>query len=227
MSRKGKRSFSGQPIDQIVRELQILDRAVVLYEMGSTYNPPLAAELAKHTADVRLQLVAGQNANGGLNANAAHNGERVGILVQIHVVGHSRALLPRVHHVQGNYDYYLEKKEVTERLYLDGIGYGVEGKGKDVTGNTTSGTASAATETKLDWQQQKEEQAKLRKRQNDLKKTEEEIERVETRMAELDTALADPAIASDHTKLTELSRERESLEETLEKLMEQWEELAE
>ncbi len=138
----------------------------------------------------------------------------------------------------GNYDYYLEKKEVTERLYLDGIGYGMEGKGKagnNSSGGATAGTGqtvasgstSTATETKLDWQQQKEEQAKLRKRQNDLKKTEEEIERVENRMAELDTALTDPAIASDHTKLTELSRERDDLEGRLEKLMEQWEELAE
>ena len=158
----------------------------------------------------------------------------------------------------GNYDYYLEKKEATERLYLEGIGYGMEGKGKvgstastasggfaatgggvttsgGPTGQTGSGnsnlsgtaTGSGATETKLDWQQQKEEQARQRKRQNDLKKTEEEIERVETRMGELDTALADPAIASDHTKLTELSREREDLEGRLEKLMEQWEELAE
>ncbi len=155
----------------------------------------------------------------------------------------------------GNYDYYLEKKEVTERLYLDGIGYGVSGSAS-ATGRVTNGTsssvasglgtsassgtsaglgssaiggsgASGATETKLDWQQQKEEQARQRKRQNDLKKTEEEIERVETRMAELDTTLADPAIASDHTKLTELSKEREALEEKLEKLMEQWEELAE
>ncbi|MBR6537243.1 MAG: ABC-F family ATP-binding cassette domain-containing protein [Lachnospiraceae bacterium] len=146
----------------------------------------------------------------------------------------------------GNYDYYLEKKEITERLYLDGIGYGVEGKGKTgSSGSSSSGTgtggdfgpsagqggspsaSSGTTETKLDWQQQKEEQARQRKRQNDLKKTEEEIERVETRMSELDTALADPAIASDHTKLTELSREREELEVKLEKLMEQWEELAE
>ena len=170
----------------------------------------------------------------------------------------------------GNYDYYLEKKEATERLYLDGIGYGVSGgangAGRGCTSRTDSasgqgnsssggptgqtgsgnsgtsfgqGTSSSAslsgtatgsgpvTETKLDWQQQKEEQARLRKRQNDLKKTEEEIERVENRMAELDTALADPAIASDHTKLTELSRERDELEGKLEKLMEQWEELAE
>ena len=156
----------------------------------------------------------------------------------------------------GNYDYYLEKKELTERLYLDGIGYGVSGgtNGAGRGGNSAIGSATGqgssgaftgqgravstglsgaatgsgpVTETKLDWQQQKEEQARLRKRQNDLKKVEEEIERTENRMAELDTALADPAIASDHTKLTELGKEREELEGTLETLMEQWEELAE
>lgn len=140
----------------------------------------------------------------------------------------------------GNYDNYLEKKELTERLYLEGTGYGVERKANadkatssasaELGTGTSAGlraSASTVTETKLDWQQQKEEQARQRKRQNDLKKTEEEIERIETRMAELDTALADPEIASDHTKLTELSREREELEEKLEKLMEQWEELAE
>ncbi|MBQ3028330.1 MAG: ABC-F family ATP-binding cassette domain-containing protein [Lachnospiraceae bacterium] len=155
----------------------------------------------------------------------------------------------------GNYDYYLEKKEATERLYLEGIGYGVSGSttgtgrvnvtgfsgavgvssGQGSSGNAGVASAGlggatgpgAVTETKLDWQQQKEEQARQRKRQNDLKKTEEEIERVETRMSELDTALADPAIASDHTKLTELSKEREELEGKLETLMEQWEELAE
>ena len=153
----------------------------------------------------------------------------------------------------GNYDYYLEKKELTERLYLEGVGYGVSG-GANGTGRATSNgsvspdavgsssgqvssgnaglggaatSSGAVTETKLDWQQQKEEQARQRKRQNDLRKTEEEIERIETRMAELDTALADPSIASDHTKLTELSKERDELECELEKLMEQWEELAE
>lgn len=155
----------------------------------------------------------------------------------------------------GNYDFYLEKKEITERLYLEGIGYGMEGKGKagasvgsvsasgaptvrgtsasgasagfDATASAGGSISSAVTDTKLDWQQQKEEQARLRKRQNDLKKTEEEIERLEKQMEELDTALSNPDIASDHTKLTELSKEREEIEGRLEKLMEQWEELAE
>ncbi|MCH5273327.1 MAG: ABC-F family ATP-binding cassette domain-containing protein [Lachnospiraceae bacterium] len=125
----------------------------------------------------------------------------------------------------GNYDYYLEKKELTERLYLEGVGYGMDAKGK--AGSKTASDSPSVTETKLDWQQQKEEQARLRKRQNDLKKTEEEIERLENEKEEIDTALSDPENMSDHTKLTELTRRRQEIEETLEHLMEQWEALAE
>ncbi len=118
----------------------------------------------------------------------------------------------------GNYEYYLEKKELTERLYLEKA---------EATGSASSDASPAVTETKADWQQQKEEQARLRKRQNDLKKTEEEIERLENEKEAVDAALSDPENMTDHTKLTELTAKRQALEESLERLMEQWEELAE
>lgn len=123
----------------------------------------------------------------------------------------------------GNYEYYLEKKELTERLYLQGIGYGMTAKEPMQTNNT----APVITENKLDWQQQKEEQARLRKRQNDLWKTEKEIERLENEKVKIDAALSDPETMSDHTRLLELTKQRQELEETLESLMEQWETLAE
>lgn len=123
----------------------------------------------------------------------------------------------------GNYEYYLEKKEQTERLYLQGIGYGMTAKEPIQTDKT----APVITENKLDWQQQKEEQARLRKRQNDLWKTEKEIERLENEKVKIDAALSDPETMSDHTKLLELTKQRQELEETLESLMEQWETLAE
>jgi len=118
----------------------------------------------------------------------------------------------------GNYEYYLEKKELTERLYLEGT---------EAKESAASVSSPAVTETKADWQQQKEEQARLRKRQNDLKRTEEEIERLEHEKEIVDTALSDPENMTDHAKLTELTRKRQALEEALEHLMEQWEELAE
>ena len=46
--------------------------------------------------------------------------------------------------------------------------------------------------TKLDWKQQKEEQARMRKRENDLKKTEKAIEEWETRDKEIHEEMSDP-----------------------------------
>ena len=76
----------------------------------------------------------------------------------------------------GNYDYYLEKKEELTAIYVPGE-------------NASSAVSSDKTETesKLDWQQQKELQAKERKRKNALKKTEDQIAALEDRDAEIDT----------------------------------------
>ena len=126
-----------------------------------------------------------------------------------------------------------------ERLHLQGIGYGV---GKTPTGSQITGTkASSGTTTafgtatassndsagKVDWKQQKEEQAKLRKRQNDLKRIETEIEKLEARNEELDVLLADETIYTDHTKLLEITKEKDAVSERLLSLMEEWELLAE
>ena len=125
----------------------------------------------------------------------------------------------------GNYDYYLEHKENMERLHLQGIGYGV---GKTPAAKNAPVTAPAEPESagKMDWKQQKEEQARERKRQNDLKRIEAEIERLEARSEELDVLLADEAVYTNHTKLLEVTKEKDETAEHLLELMEQWEELA-
>ncbi|MBO5353412.1 MAG: ABC-F family ATP-binding cassette domain-containing protein [Lachnospiraceae bacterium] len=131
---------------------------------------------------------------------------------------------------QGNYDYYLEHKENMERIHLQGIGYGVgktpasSGAGKTAT--TSLPSAEPESAGKQDWKQQKEEQAKQRKRQNDLKRIEAEIERLEARSEELDVLLADEAVYTNHTKLLEVTKEKDETAERLLELMEQWEELA-
>ena len=114
----------------------------------------------------------------------------------------------------GNYDYYLEKKDLMTSLY------------------TAAPSADPAcwedvSETKLDWKAQKEEQARLRKRQNDLKKTEEEIHRLETRDGEIDELLVQEDVFTDVPRLMELNQEKEAISKQLEALYEQWEELAE
>lgn len=114
----------------------------------------------------------------------------------------------------GNYDYYLEKKELMTNLYTKAPSY------EEVPNKESS-------ETKLDWKAQKEEQARLRKRQNQLKKTEDEIHKLETRDGEIDELLGKEEIYTDVSKLMELNKEKEELTKRLEVLYELWEELAE
>jgi ATP-binding cassette subfamily F protein 3 len=114
----------------------------------------------------------------------------------------------------GNYDYYLEKKDLMTSLYA-------------ASPITTSDAKEETSETKLDWKTQKEEQARLRKRQNELKKTENEIHKLETRDGEIDELLVKEEIFTDVPKLMELNQEKDAIQKQLEALYQQWEELAE
>lgn len=120
----------------------------------------------------------------------------------------------------GNYDYYLEKH--------DTVMAAIEANAPQ-NADADSGVAAKAAESevKLDWKAQKEEQARLRKKENDLKKCEEKIAELEARISEIDTEMSDPAIGTQVAKLQELSKEQTACQEQLEKLYEQWEELAE
>lgn len=117
----------------------------------------------------------------------------------------------------GNYDYYLEKKDMVEQANLFS---------NDGTAISTKATEQDS-ENKTDWKSQKEEQARNRKRQNDLKKTEEEIHTLEIRNDEIDLLLTKEEIFTDVKKLLELNKEKKELESRLEELMELWEELSE
>ena len=114
----------------------------------------------------------------------------------------------------GNYDYYLEKKEVMTNLYAAPL-------------SAKNDSQEDTSDTKLDWKAQKEEQARLRKRQNDLKKTEDEIHHLEIRDGEIDEALGKEEIFTDVSKLMELNKEKEAIRQRLDELYELWEELAE
>lgn len=114
----------------------------------------------------------------------------------------------------GNYDYYLEKKEINERAYL-------------ASSETEAAVSTEeVSEGKTDWQSQKEEQAKKRKIQNRVKKIEAEIESLEEKLAELDEQFQDPEVATNSAKLGKLHGEQMEAQEKLDKLYEEWEELA-
>ena len=135
----------------------------------------------------------------------------------------------------GNYDYYLEKKELMTDLYAPGANaqnsaQQISGVGKSVwtSASSTAGNgADTASDTKQDWKAQKEEQARLRKRQNELKKIEDKIHELETRDGEIDELLSQEDVYTDVSRLMELNKEKESIQKELEVLYEKWEELAE
>ena len=120
----------------------------------------------------------------------------------------------------GNYDYYLEKHDTVMAATLTSAP-------QSANADNTVAAKVAESEVKLDWKAQKEEQARLRKKENDLKKCEEQIARLEARVSEIDIEMSDPAIGTQVAKLQELSKEQAACQEQLEKLYEQWEELAE
>lgn len=115
----------------------------------------------------------------------------------------------------GNYDYYLEKKEALTAIYAPSSAAQPEA------------APQTDTATKLDWKQQKEEQARIRKRQNDLKKTEERIAELEERDKAIDEALSKEEIFTQVSECMKLNTEKAAILEELEQLYEKWEELAE
>lgn len=122
----------------------------------------------------------------------------------------------------GNYDYYLEKKDVVEQP-----SGAVQPNGQTTTAEANTDAAESASDSKLSWQQQKEEMALKRKKENRLRKCEDDIAALEDEIAQLNEQMADPAIATDVAKLQELSKKQTALQETLEQRYEEWEELSE
>lgn len=115
---------------------------------------------------------------------------------------------------KGNYDYYLQKKEESqEREILSASKPPIESE-KD-------------SEVKLDWKQQKEEQAKLRKQANAIKRLEEKIADLEDQSSALEEEIALPENASNSDKLMELTAQKAHIDEILLDLYDQWETLSE
>ena len=114
----------------------------------------------------------------------------------------------------GDYDYYLEKKDEMTRIYAP------------VQETAAQEVKENVSETKLTWQQQKEDQALKRKRENELKKVEARIEELEARDKEIDETMVLPDICTNVAECTKLSREKAAIAEELEGLYEKWEELA-
>ena len=90
-----------------------------------------------------------------------------------------------------------------------------------------SPSQEAPSDSKLSWQEQKEQQAKERKRKNELKKTEDRIAVLEERNEEIDMLMTQEEVYSNSVKCQELALEKDANNNELEELYEKWEELAE
>lgn len=113
----------------------------------------------------------------------------------------------------GNYDYYLEKRDI------------LSAKPVNTVSSADIEHAKKAADSKASWQEEKVKQAQLKKIKNELKRTEERIANIEERIDKLDNMYADPAISSDTAKLMEIHTEKEELSKELDKLYDRWGEL--
>ena len=113
----------------------------------------------------------------------------------------------------GNYDYYLEKRDI------------LSAKPVNTVSSADIEHAKKAADSKASWQEEKVKQAQLKKIKNELKRTEERIANIEERIDKLDNMYADPAISSDTAKPMEIHTEKEELSKELDKLYDRWGEL--
>ena len=113
----------------------------------------------------------------------------------------------------GDYDYYLEKKE-----YLTAVYAGEQ---------QNTPPQDEIAQTKREWQEDKERKAKERKRLNDLEKTEHRIHELEEHNKEIEEMLTLEEIFSHPEKCHELTMKREENDKELVHLYEQWQMLQE
>ena len=115
----------------------------------------------------------------------------------------------------GNYDYYLEKKDILTAAAI-----------KESGSLPESDNSSVLSNTKEQWLSSKEEQARLKKLKNNLARVEEQISSIEERLKEIDEEYMNPDIGSNTGRLMELHKEKEELDDKLNNLYEQWEEIS-
>lgn len=111
----------------------------------------------------------------------------------------------------GNYDYYLEKREIVA---------------ENVPSAETVNKKEESSGVKDDWRAQKEEQARVRKLTNDLKKCEDNITRLEERNEEIEKEMYQPEVATNALRLRELAEEQAQNNTKLEEMYKLWETLA-
>jgi len=115
----------------------------------------------------------------------------------------------------GNYDYYIEKRELQNNLVI-------ENQTSDVIEEASTATSS----TKDDWKKQKELSRQKEKLTKELNKVEDEINSLEEKKAKIEEDMANPLFSRDAAKLISLQKDLESTNEKLDELFISWEEVS-
>lgn len=114
----------------------------------------------------------------------------------------------------GDYDYYVEKKNEMEELAA--LTLAANSKKQE----------SVESSDKTSYQQDKESKKIERQRKRKLEEIEVRIEELEGQIQQSEELLCDPIIFQDHEKVLEITNQNEQAKEELDKLMEEWSELA-
>lgn len=121
----------------------------------------------------------------------------------------------------GNYDYYLEKRDVMNEVY-------VESRGKKAAHvqEETDVVKAASSDEKLNWEEMKRRQAFARKIENAIKRVENAIAAEEEKKSFLEEECQKPENAVNSAKLNELHTALMETEEKLSALYGEWEDLS-
>ena len=120
----------------------------------------------------------------------------------------------------GNYNYYLEKRELMNNL--------VTNNQNDTNSDTNTSSISDVdtTSSKDDWKKQKELSRQKEKLTKELNKIEEEINTLEEKKAQIEEDMANPLFSRDAAKLISLQKDLESTNEKLDEIFIKWEEVS-
>ncbi len=140
----------------------------------------------------------------------------------------------------GNYDYYLEKKEATERAAFGAAGtVSVSAAGQDAPSASLSAPSSlrsapgtavtdsgAASSGRTEWENAKAQKAQEKKRKTALEACERRIHTLEEALKGIEAEFLLPENQRDAAVLLRLQKEKEAAGQELESLYESWESLA-
>ncbi|KYC83098.1 ABC-F family ATP-binding cassette domain-containing protein [Heyndrickxia sporothermodurans] len=114
----------------------------------------------------------------------------------------------------GDYDYYVEKQQEMQEL-------------KKLEHSKLETTTDTQNPAKQSYQQDKEAKKLERQRKRRIEEIEGYIDELESKLENNEALLCKPEIYQDHEKVLELNKEITDFKQQLEKLMEEWTELAE